>query len=454
MAYNHLNQYRFTIIRGKAKTVVDNILPLYAQIIDNICPIGKTEFASSFNTSLQDFFPSATKKALDNHRTEIAGSLFGMFWTDVGGIVRISERAMKLILDNDQPAFFKDVCAKIQFPSGADNQYLDAVHKKIRLLPCSYVLNLMQLAESNKLYLNRDEIGYYALNNLDVLKGEVNPQIILDEVIKARKSKIERKIPLNGHASSFAYQHITELLSYLELANLIIKSNGFYILNQKEKQALNFICSLNALAKLPFDIYNYDLSSIEGRKKMELDWDQYFGKISTTDAGVLETKVSALVIDGNELNAKGHGVADSELGAEGERYVFNQELKRVKNSFPMLCNQVLLLANQKGIGYDIQSVYAEGDIPDKKMQIEVKSTKRVTQATDEFWDTVTMTRNEWVAAEQYGDTFYIYRVYFTQSGPMVFIIQNPAAKQGKHLRAQPIQYRVEFSHNAGNFLAS
>ena len=139
MSYNHSNQFRYTIIRGKAKNEIDNLLPLYAEIIKNNTPSPKQDFDAAFNESLQRYFPAAAKKTLDNHRTEIAGKLFGMFWTNSLGITDITARTEKLLLDNDQPSFFKDICAKIQFPSGMDQQYEDSINLNIKLLPCKFV---------------------------------------------------------------------------------------------------------------------------------------------------------------------------------------------------------------------------------------------------------------------------------------------------------------------------
>ena len=36
--YNHSNQYRCTIIRGKSQSEIDNMLPAYANVLDDICP--------------------------------------------------------------------------------------------------------------------------------------------------------------------------------------------------------------------------------------------------------------------------------------------------------------------------------------------------------------------------------------------------------------------------------
>ena len=93
---------------------MDDLLPAYAMVIDEICPCRHDDFEQSFNSSFKSFLPESqrTKKTLDNHRTEISGKLFGMYYFASDGMVYESERTQKYLEDSDQPAFFKDVCYK------------------------------------------------------------------------------------------------------------------------------------------------------------------------------------------------------------------------------------------------------------------------------------------------------------------------------------------------------
>lgn len=117
--YDPSKQYRCTIIRGKSKKEMDDLLPAYAMVIDEICPCPIEDFDVKFNNAFQRFLPESDKikKTLDNHRTEISGKLFGMYYRSDDGMVYESQRTMKYLEDNDQPAFFKDVCFKMQFPN-------------------------------------------------------------------------------------------------------------------------------------------------------------------------------------------------------------------------------------------------------------------------------------------------------------------------------------------------
>lgn len=167
--YNHNNQYRCIIIRGKSQRELDNLLPAYATVIDEICPCTKEDFESKFNSEFARILRGkvldtvALKKTLDNHRTEIAGKLFGMYYLSSNGIYYASERTKKYLADNDQPAFFKDVCFKMQFPNGMNKiqtlqPYLDS---RISLRQFPFIIKCLQLAEAEGIYLTVNDIGYY-----------------------------------------------------------------------------------------------------------------------------------------------------------------------------------------------------------------------------------------------------------------------------------------------------
>ena len=59
--YDHTKQYRCTIIRGKSKKEMDDLLPAYAMVIDEICPCPTEEFDSLFNNAFQRFLPQGQR---------------------------------------------------------------------------------------------------------------------------------------------------------------------------------------------------------------------------------------------------------------------------------------------------------------------------------------------------------------------------------------------------------
>lgn len=204
---------------------MDDLLPAYAKVIDEICPCDADDFETMFNNAFSAFLPvsSRIKKTLDNHRTEISGKLFGMYYFSEDGRVYASERTKKYLEDNDQPAFFKDICYKMQFPNGTQKSQtvLERVADEICVRPNAFILKLLLIAKTANVDITKKALGYYVLNSLDVLQGKASPYEVLEAIAEDKRHGIERVIVVPGKASSYCYQHINEQLNYLELANLI-----------------------------------------------------------------------------------------------------------------------------------------------------------------------------------------------------------------------------------------
>ena len=461
--YDHRKQLKCAIIRARAISDVDNLLPKYATVIDNLCPCTKAEFEKGFNDAFREYAisrarnksnESAIKKTLDNHRTEVSGSLFGMHY-EVDGIVYSSERNKKFLEDNDQPAFFKDWLLKMQFPNGMQKSqtYLKMVEEKLCCHPYSILLRVLEYARRSDVVLLKQELGYYIFNSEDVLKGNATANEVFDQIMNDKRGAIPpRKIIIPDGESSTYDQHVGDQLKYLQLANLIYIDGQEVKINPHEMKAINrFIDLIDK--PLGFDVYKYDLSNVENRKRFETDWAIYYGQLSKY-ADDLATSVESLLLPVDEEPKKLKRTNNKiELGDEGEAFVLNFEKDRVSKFNAHLVNKVLGLGKTKGLGYDIQSVIAEpGDFSEFVKYIEVKSTKRVTapDLKDEVWtDTINITRNEWIAAMQHKEFYSIYRVYFIRGGVVIYIIKNPYQKKMDNIiDVVPLTYRVDFQNNS------
>lgn len=461
--YDHRKQLKCAIIRARAISDVDNLLPKYATVIDNLCPCTKAKFEEGFNNAFREYAISkarnksnekAIKKTLDNHRTEVSGSLFGMHY-EVDGIVYSSERNKKILEDNDQPAFFKDWLLKMQFPNGMQKSqtYLKMVEEKLCCHPYSILLRVLEYARRSDIVLLKQELGYYIFNSEDVLKGNATANEVFDQIMNDKRGGIPpRKIIIPDGESTSYDQHVGDQLKYLQLANLIYIDGQEVKINPHEMKSINrFIELINK--PLGFDVYKYDLSNVENRKRFETDWAIYYGQLSKY-ADDLATPVESLLLPVDEEPKKLKRANNKiELGDEGEEFVLNFEKDRVSKFNAHLVNKVLGLGKTKGLGYDIQSVIAEpGDFSEFVKYIEVKSTKRVTapDLKDEVWtDTINITRNEWIAAMQHKEFYSIYRVYFIRGGVVMYIIKNPYQKKMDNIiDVVPLTYRVDFQNNS------
>ncbi|MDW8553561.1 hypothetical protein SD304_13730 [Staphylococcus nepalensis] len=179
--YNPSEQFRCEIIRGRTRSA-DDLLPAYAEIIYDICPCTEEIFGIEFNKQLSETLGNTTNKTLNNHRTEIAGKLFGMYYKNSEGIIFMSERTEKLLRTSDQPAFFKDICFKLQFPNGMDKFHTlkEKIRNKLSIRQYPFILKVLMLSYDYGYFLTKDDVGYYILNSLHVLQGLVTPE----EVVK------------------------------------------------------------------------------------------------------------------------------------------------------------------------------------------------------------------------------------------------------------------------------
>lgn len=466
MNYTPEHQYRCTIIRGKSQNDMEDFLPLYADIVHRNCPCTKDVFVERarkrlskalFQTEAYDLLSDSNQKTVDNHLTEIAGTLLCLYYYDYDAevedeIVYETEACRFIQEKGDNPAFFKNLCLNFQFPNAAKwKKYVqEDIDNSIDIKPFCYVVSLLYYAQSRpeKELLTKQEIGYYVLNNLDVLQGKITSDVVYNRIMSDRKNKIKRN-PLSG---SREWQHIKEQFNLLELANIIETDANYLWLNKNETVAIKLF--MEKLDKDKFDIYSYSLETPEEWRVLVSDWRQHYGSFNKELEGMQTLFNSEIVVVGHEEQKAHSGATKSsvDIGDDGEALVFRLEQERVRSYKERLVNKVLLLGKTKGLGYDISSIEADENPkrPEFARYIEVKSTKRVTEPSfnAEWLDSLNITAKEWVAAEQYGDYYNIYRVYFTKNKTIIVRIQNPFKKyQDDEIEVYPTIYQMNFGAN-------
>jgi hypothetical protein len=430
---------------------MDDYLPIYAEILNEICPISAKNFAKEFDTRLSKYIKDDSK-TIKNHRTENVDKLLGLAY-EKDEIIYPSERTIKYLKDNDQPALFKSVCFKFQQPSGSQkiNTIINKIQNGISFKPYHFILALLRKAQQSKVVLTKHEIGYYVLNSLQVLRGNVSLEDVFNTISSDRANKIIKKVLITKNYA-WDYQHINEQFDYLKLANLIREDGANIWINDKEQITIDYFIE-NLKLPLAIDYSKYNLEEGNIGKKIELEWQEYFGNFSQIEQSKFNTSINSLDVTTSILHGQQTGIKSTiELGNEGENFVLEFEKNLVKSFNPRLVNKVNYLGKTKGLGYDIISIEASRNRsnPEFFRHIEVKATTRVNPPnfTDTL-DSINLTRNEWVAAEQHAVHFYIYRIYFTNYGTFISIINDPVKKNIEGiLYATPTMYRVEFSDKA------
>lgn len=465
MIYTPEHQYRCTIIRGKSQNDMEDMLPLYADIVHRNCPCTKDEFVERarrrlskalFDTEAFTMLSESNLKTVDNHLTEIAGTLLGLYYNDydedTGTDFVYETDACKYILDKrDNPTFFKNLCLHFQFPNAAKwkKHVVEDMNREISFKPFCYIVALLYYAQTQpeKELMTKQEIGYYVLNNLDVLQGKVRPETVYKRIMIDRKNKVKRE-KLSG---SNAWQHIKEQFNLLELANIIETDATYLWLNKNESLTVKIF--LNYLEKPLFDVYAYKdiIDSPKGWRILLSDWRKYYGSFNKDLEGAITSFNGEIEIAGHDEQIAHSGAIKSsiDVGDDGEALVFKLEQERVRKYKERLVNKVLLLGKTKGLGYDISSIEADENPkkPEFARYIEVKSTKRVTEPSfNKGWlDSLNLTAKEWVAAEQYREFYNIYRVYFTKTKTIIVRIQNPFKKfEDNEIEVYPTIYQMNY----------
>ena len=452
MTFNPAIQNRASFVRGRGKTVLDSILMPIAEIVSRICPINEEKFVELFDFEISQLMPTVTDKTVSNWRTEISHQLFGLIiYGD--GIVSISPRAERLLISQDQTAFFREIAFQFQFPFPGGTKATWELQQGMSLRPGIFIIQLLSRAEGLKIRITREEIFYYVLNSLEVQKGLVSVEEVLDCILMERRTARSQGFPVpTTRNSAFDRQHLTEFLGYLELSGLVVageltNGDGIFYLNTIEQASIDSFCNADP-RKLDFV-----WSSSESHAEIRARWDIFWTKIETS----VEASF-AMSSPSSQINLQVPKVSvepDLEIGRRGELYVLELERERIVKSHPNLITKLKDRANERNIGYDIQSVrasYADSDHElDEFIYIEVKSTKRATPV-GEISETINMTRNEWIKAKDSRENFYLYRVYFTVGETKVFVIQDPFGQNGVGVNAVPTNYQVSLKSPLGEWI--
>jgi hypothetical protein len=468
-------RFRCTIIRGKAQKLIEDLLLTYADVIKSCEGKTKSEFEQKMDAELSRILfniydlstlTDANKKTLDNHRTEIAMSLFGMGYFLNESLV-VSPRTETLLKNRDLPQFFKDVVYHFQFPNGIDKKVTivnntDA-HLKIR--PFHFIIQLLDTALTQGLVLTKKEIAYYVLDSLKTLQGASTVEEVLEKIKSDRNNGVSRKVIYRNEdgserAHSYCMQHISEQLNLLELSNLIIQDKVSQQtteirLNKSDPNALtNFLNE--SFQNLKFNIYDFQDTIENDFTAFQELWDIYY--CESQDVLFDETSLASLRLPPvSEETDRETKESTSEIGKYGEDLVYEKEYERVSKFNSRLAKtKVKNVSSQRGLGYDIASIWADwaeesGKQPDAPIFIEVKTTKRVFESS--FYkgkikinDSFNLTRNEYLAAEMHNESFIIFRLYVSRESTYVTKIFDPVNQEG--ILCVPITYNYEFkSHD-------
>ena len=443
-------EFRVNFIRGRSQNMLDSMLPVFANVVNEICPTEETGLTRALSQSLARFFPLAQEKTLDNYSTEIVGKLFGMIVQKSEGFCEISPLTEKLIAESDQPAFFKVLASRLQFPNPMNRSrtdYESDMREKLHIRPLVLVLEVMSKLGGPAAYL---ELRTFVLANKRALTGELDAKEIVTQILEARQHKLDLPDP-DSPNRPFHHQHIKEMLKLLQLANLLyLSSDGFYVLNTKESKSLEWV--------MKFDSKNNlfrPLASSEEYRDYQREWSEWYGALPDDDGeDSVSTPLEALDIShqvGLPYSSSPKYSSTQELGRAGESIVLTWQLEKVRKLRPQDLKHVKDRSAERGIGFDIQSVWCDSIRDGQFHYLEVKTTKRSTRPApdDSQLDLVTLTSNEYRAAQSHGANFSVCRVYLFPNGYDIYVINDPVKlSEWGHVILEPADWNLYLTAKA------
>lgn len=479
--YSTPPEHRFELHfpRSRFNTELEDILLLVSAEIIRLGSQSKEQFAVKIDSYLSKLRGGRlTAKTIANQRTEML-RLYGLAkYQDTGDGIEVitGNRTLLLVQNQDVPRFFKSVCNRFQFPNGINKiQYIEQhLIESIRFKPAQYLIKLLTAGNEKTgrtFAVTAKEVAHLVFNDKRVTTGQEQPEKRVNLFLDLRK----KEILCDGTGDVIRYAR--DFLTFMTWANLLTEYEGKYFLNQSEKNALDFIANDSTF----FD--DFDLAkqgNIVERKEIKdvlEGWETYYADADFAEEEALKTTLASfekttveIVTEDNETETVTTGydlpkavmdvvqnrydTADKQttkqIGDEGEEIMYALEKERVAAERPDLMGLVRIVSNDTSLGFDIQSVFADGI----KKYIEVKTTKR-NFAPGDFNSTAyfNISYNEWMTAKQHGDSYFIARVIIAKEKLSVFIIRNPYKQfEENKVTLYPVDYRLMYKENAGEFL--
>jgi hypothetical protein len=451
---------RHAFPRGRMLTQIEDDLTIFVQFITSLSHNKKADFESKFDAQYSALH-AVSEKTIKNHRTEMV-SLFGLTIETEDGFVEASTRASLLVDTQNFQLFFKTFCHRFQFPNAINKsqETIKQLEQNVKFKPAPFILQLLKEADAkygNGFKITGSEISNLIFNDLRVTRGEVTPTQLLDTLVNLR----EQKEQFNGDSNHS--QHGREFLGYMFLAGLLDSDDErrTFFLNRKELYAIDYIISSDLFFEIPKEY----ATDAKVRKDVQFEWDVWYGDVSQIEAKKLasseetleeleektETGATPSVAETVSEVSTPAGFHKRQIGDIGEKVAYKYEVEQVQKIRPDKLGVVKIVSNDTSLGYDIQSVQLE-DVNKKKL-IEVKTTIRTFMPESEIMTFFPMSANEWETAKNYGDIYFIYRVFITRDSAQIFVIQNPVEHEKvKNIIIEPLQYRVLVKPQAGSYL--
>ena len=456
--------FRIHFVRPRFKSNIENVLLYMANECCRIPRCSCSEYNKRYFNAIK-MFPGnigMTRKTLDNWRTEIP-ALFGFYKENKEtDITETTQMAVFLHENQDLTQFLRLFLYLFQFPGGHMKavDVKDIIYNNIKFKPARILIQVLlagnsilsEQDSSKEMSISAEEATYCIFNDIRVTSGTVSANEIAQTILNNRKNKLKYYNPKDKKIRSLTgtprtkgdvTRYAKDILEYMEIANLLIKTNGYYYLKGNEMVAIQNFRDDKTWFKGYDSLYGKkDIETVE-LTKIEQEWFEYVNNSMRPE--LFKTDVKAMFCQKNIVDVvfddriKEVVASDDrtmkDIGNLGEAMICGHEKMRLKiNGYEDFVRLVQIVDSPSyHPGFDIDSYEADGTEAHRYIEVKTTISKKKIQMFGFH-----MSPNEWRVAGTIKEHYCIYRLMLSEQDKILYILRNPVSLyKADQIEAEP-----------------
>lgn len=456
--------FRIHFVRPRFKSNIENVLLYMANECCRIPRCSCSEYNKRYFNAIK-MFPGnigMTRKTLDNWRTEIP-ALFGFYKENKEtDITETTQMAVFLHENQDLTQFLRLFLYSFQFPGGHMKavDVKDIIYNNIRFKPARILIQVLlagnsilsEQDSSKEMSISAEEATYCIFNDIRVTSGTVSANEIAQTILNNRKNKLKYYNPKDKKIRSLTgtprtkgdvTRYAKDILDYMEIANLLIKTNGYYYLKGNEMVAIQNFRDDKTWFKGYDSLYGKkDIETVE-LTKIEQEWFEYVNNSMRPE--LFKTDVKAMFCQKNFVDVvfddriKEVVASDDrtmkDIGNLGEAMICGHEKMRLKiNGYEDFVRLIQIVDSPSyHPGFDIDSYEADGTEAHRYIEVKTTISKKKIQMFGFH-----MSPNEWRVAGTIKEHYCIYRLMLSEQDKILYILRNPVSLyKADQIEAEP-----------------
>lgn len=456
--------FRIHFVRPRFKSNIENVLLYMANECCRIPRCSCSEYNKRYFNAIK-MFPGnigMTRKTLDNWRTEIP-ALFGFYKENKEtDITETTQMAVFLHENQDLTQFLRLFLCLFQFPGGHMKavDVKDIIYNNIKFKPARILIQVLlagnsilsEQDSSKEMSISAEEATYCIFNDIRVTSGTVSANEIAQTILNNRKNKLKYYNPKDKKIRSLTgtprtkgdvTRYAKDILDYMEIANLLIKTNGYYYLKGNEMVAIQNFRDDKTWFKGYDSLYGKkDIETVE-LTKIEQEWFEYVNNSMRPE--LFKTDVKAMFCQKNIVDVvfddriKEVVASDDrtmkDIGNLGEAMICGHEKMRLKiNGYEDFVRLVQIVDSPSyHPGFDIDSYEADGTEAHRYIEVKTTISKKKIQMFGFH-----MSPNEWRVAGTIKEHYCIYRLMLSEQDKILYILRNPVSLyKADQIEAEP-----------------